>query len=89
LLHSLETATTFYDMTTPQKRSDRWHRLDQLLGGLDAYVAERRGRGESWRAISMDIAIDTLSHPDVEAPTVATLTRWYDNLPAGTPQHAA
>lgn len=63
-------------MTSP-KRSDRWHRLDKILGGLDSYVARRRGDGDSWNSVAMSIAIAVADHPDVQAPTVATLTRWY------------
>lgn len=64
------------DMTFP-KHSDRWHRLDAILGGLDRYVAERRARGDSWHTIAVAIATDTINHPDVLPPTVPTLTRWY------------
>lgn len=63
--------------TDTAKRSDRWHRLDAALKGLDEYVAERRERHESWHAIAADIARDTARRPGIVPPTVSTLTRWY------------
>jgi hypothetical protein len=63
--------------TAKRYRSDRWHRLDQLLKGLDEYIASRRAAGASWHAITASIARDTARHPDVVPPTVSTLTRWY------------
>jgi hypothetical protein len=74
---------------TPKRyRSDRWHRLDQLLkraGGLDEYVNTRRAAGDSWHAIAASIARDTAQHLDVAPPTVNTLIRWYAQDPQQVP----
>lgn len=63
--------------TAKRYSSDRWHRLDSLLGGMDQYVAARRATGGSWHAIASSIARDTAGHSGVAPPTVSTLTRWY------------
>lgn len=63
--------------TAKRYSSDRWHRLDQLLKGMDQYIASRRADGASWHSIAASIARDTARHPDVAPPTVSTLTRWY------------
>lgn len=50
--------------------------LDSVMNtSLDAYVAERRGRGMSWRLISRDLLDDI--KVDV---TERTLTSWYPEL---------
>lgn len=33
--------------------------LDAKVGSLDAYVADRRARGESWQSIAADLFADT------------------------------
>lgn len=64
--------------TAPRRyRSDRWHRLDKLLRGLDEYVATRRAAGMSWHRIVGSINVDLARHPEVVPPTVSTMTRWY------------
>ncbi len=65
-------------MTSPH-RSGRWHQLDDILGGLDAYIQDRRDRGLSFHAIAVDIARDTSAYTGngFNPPTVTTLTRWY------------
>lgn len=54
--------------------------LDQTIdGGIDTYVTERRGRGESWRAIELSIR-DEYGH----AVTYQTLRNWYPDLVAAS-----
>lgn len=60
-------------MTTQQTPTRRL--ADFIVpGGLDAYVAQHRGRGDSWQRIARDLYLDTDGELDI---TFQTLASWF------------
>lgn len=55
--------------TKAQRNADR-----HVEGGIDAYVLDRRGTGQSWDSIARDLLEGTAGVVDV---TGATLRNWY------------